>query len=319
MTVAEPLPIPSTPQADFRAYARRLKDETCACRLSFSKLGTRKAMTREQRKKAAEPFGADHKALSASKKLIDTRDPAFRAVRQVLGRAKNHWKGMTTPYPEPGIRLIRKSAVEMFDALMKQCDRDLTEAVAKLQAKYPELKTRAAQSLAELFNEADYPSRIDSAFGLEWDFPSVDPPAYLKQLNPDLYEQECKKIEARFSMAVEQAEQAFITQFQVLVSHLAERLKGDVDGKPKVFRDSAVANLNAFFEQFRSLDIGSNSKLQELIGQAQIVVQGITADRLREDGDARASIQTALAQVEQSINELMVDRPQRGINFDLDG
>ena len=44
------------------------------------------------------------------------------------------------------------------------------------------------------------------------------------------------------------AEQAFVSEFAKLVSHLAERLSGS-DGERKVFRDSAVTNLTEFFER----------------------------------------------------------------------
>lgn len=299
--------------AEQREFAQRLRSQTSACRLRFEKLGTRKALTAEQKRLAAEAFHADHKSLSASKKLLDTRDPAYRAVRKVMTRARHYWLAHTTPYPEPGTRLIRRAAVEAFVAFMRERAAELDQAVADLEAKYPELRERAQVALADLFDAHDYPSTIDGCFGLSWDFPSVDPPAYLKQLNPELYDAECRKIEARFSLAVEQAEQAFAQQFAQLVTHLVDRLRGDVDGKPKVFRDSAVENLNNFFEQFRQLDVGSSSQLQELVTRAQNAVRGVTAGELRENADARATVQAALGEVAQQIDGLMVNRPDRMI------
>jgi hypothetical protein len=316
-TATQPLMFPAGPTAaDQRDFAQRLRQQTVACRLRLEKLGTRKALSAEQRKEAAQPFGADHKSLSASKKLLDTRDPAFRAVKAVLARAKTHWKTMTTPFPEPGIRLIRKNAVDTFNIFMKQCAADLNEAVAVLQERYPELRERAAVALGDLFDDSDYLSRVDGAFSIDWDFPSVEPPKFLKESHPELYDQECKKIEARFSLAVQQAEEAFVQQFQHLVVHLVERLKGDVDGKPKVFRDSAVENLNQFFEQFRQLDIGSSTKLQTLVTQAQNAVKGLTAGELRENPDARANVTAALSQITEQIDGLMVNQPERRIELE---
>ena len=70
---------------------------------------------------------------------------------------------MTTPYPEPGIRLIRRASIELFTQFMNQCAADLDEAVKQLQAKYPELRERAAVALGDLFNEHDYPTRVDGS------------------------------------------------------------------------------------------------------------------------------------------------------------
>ena len=63
---------------------------------------------------------------------------------------------------------------------------------------------------------------------------------------------------ARFEEAVRLAEQAFTEEFARLVAHLTERLSGvGEDGKPKVFRDSAVDNLAEFFDRFRALNVRS--------------------------------------------------------------
>src|SRR5438309_658023 len=111
-----------------------------------------------------------------------------------------------------------------------------------------------------------------------WDYPNIEPPAYLKQIHPKLYEDECARIQARFEEAVRLTEQALMTKLHELVAHLAERLSGDADGKPKKFKDSSIENLNSFFEEFRRLDVGSSGELQRLVDQAQQAVQGIKPD-----------------------------------------
>ncbi len=62
----------------------------------------------------------------------------------------------------------------------------------------------------------------------------------------------------RFEEAVRLAEDAFLSEFAKLVSHLTERLSGDESGQPKAFRDSAVHNLVEFFDRFRHLSVRSN-------------------------------------------------------------
>ena len=75
-------------------------------------------------------------------------------------------------------------------------------------------------------------------FSIEFDFPSVEAPQYLQQLNPQLYEEECRRVQQRFDEAVKLAEEAFVAELAKLVSHLTERLSGQDDGKPKTFRDT---------------------------------------------------------------------------------
>ena len=102
-----------------------------------------------------------------------------------------------------------------------------------------------------MYDDRDYPESLFGLFDVEWDFPAFEPPDYLRQLSPELYRQECQRVQARFDEAVRLAEEAFLSELAKLVSHLTDRLSGSEDGKPKIFRDSAVDNLRGFFERFR--------------------------------------------------------------------
>ena len=93
---------------DVTAPARRLRATMAAVRLSFTWLGTQKSLTPEQRAQAAEAFDAEGGSLSAGKKLLDVKHPAFRAVTAIRGKIEAYGRGLSLPYPEPGIRLIRQ-------------------------------------------------------------------------------------------------------------------------------------------------------------------------------------------------------------------
>ena len=150
-------------------------------------------------------------------------------------------------------------------------------------------------------------------FEVTWDFPSVEPPAYLQQLSPVLYEQECQRITRRFNEAVQLAEQAFTDELAKLVTHLSERLSGAEDGKPKVFRDTAVSNLTEFFERFKHLNIRSNDQLDQLLNQAQGIVRGVQPQELRGSEGLRQRVSKQLAGVQSALDGLLVDRARRRI------
>ena len=177
----------------------------------------------------------------------------------------------------------------------------------------PNCKSAARQRLGRLFNSADYPESLDGLFDVSWDFPNVEPPDYLRQLSPELYRQESQRVAARFDEAIRLAEEAFTGELAKLVSHLGERLSGQEDGKPKVFRDSAVENLQEFFQRFRSLNVGSSQQLDELVDQAQRVVSGVDPQALRTNVVLRQEVATQLAAVGSVLDGLMVDRPRRNI------
>src|SRR5690606_25937821 len=98
-----------------------------------------------------------------------------------------------------------------------------------------------------------------------------------------------------------------------LVSHLAERLSGSEDGKPKIFRDSAIENLTEFFERFRHLSIRSCDQLDALVDQCQQIVRGIHPQTLRDSQSLRQTVATELSQVQSAYEQFLVNRPRRNL------
>ena len=293
--------------------AHRLRTTMAAVRLSISWFGVRKTLTPEQKARAAAAFGAEGAYLSAGKKLLDTAHPSFKAVTSIRTRIVSFWKAVSLPFPESGIRLIRQDDIQAFDVQLTTLKAELDEAVDRLDEHYGELRDAARDRLGSLFNPSDYPASLRGLFSVEYDFPSVEPPDYLRQLTPELYQQECQRVAARFDEAVRLAEEAFTDELAKLVSHLCERLSGIEDGKPQIFRDSAVENLTGFFERFRQLNVGSNEQLDELVTQAQTAVRGVEPQALRDNQSLRQHVATQLAGVQSVLDGLLVDRPRRNI------
>ena len=150
-------------------------------------------------------------------------------------------------------------------------------------------------------------------FSVSWDWPNVEPPNYLRELNPELYEQESERVRSRFEEAVQLAEQAFVEELSRLVSHLTERLSGTDDGRPKGFRDSAVENLTGFFERFRRLNIGSDEQLDQLVEQAQQLLRGVEPQQLRTATTLRTDVARGLSGVQAALDGLLVNRPRRQV------
>jgi hypothetical protein len=293
--------------------AERLRHAFAAVRVSFTWLGVRKALNAEQKAQAAEGFGAEGTYLSAAKKLLDTRDPAFRAVTAVRGQVLGYWRGTSLPYPEPGLRLIRQDAVQPFDEQMVAFRTELHATVHTLDERLDVLKADARERLGSLFDPADYPVSLDGLFAVDWDFPSVEPPEYLLRLNPHLFEQERRRVAERFDEAVRLAEEAFAGEFAKLTSHLVERLTAGPAGERKVFRDSAVDNLRAFFERFRNLNVRSSPELDRLVETARAALDGVEPGAVRDSAGLRQQIKSQLVSVRSALDDMLVDQPRRRI------
>jgi len=310
-TTTQPINTPitqTTPNA-----AQRLRTTMAAVRLAFTWLGVRKTLAPEQRTTAARAFHADRELLSASKLILDTKNPAYRAVAAVRSEASSYWRTVTLPFPEAGIRLLPQNSLGLFANTMAGYRERLQEATRELAAQYDTMKSEAERRLGTLFNASDYPSTLDGLFDMEWSVVPIEPPQYLVSLNPDVFQAEQARVRERFENAVELAEQAFATELQRLTAHLAERLTGLHDGQPKVFRDSAVQNLTDFFERFRRLNIRSSPELDMLVEEAQQVITGIEPQQLRDSVRLRQMVARDFEQIQASVGEMLVDRPRRNI------
>ena len=293
--------------------AQRLRRIAAAVRVRLRWWGVHRALTAQQKEEMGAVASADARLLTAGKKLIDSRHEAVRRLASVKTRLGNYWRGLTLPYTEPGIRLIRQSDVESFVHGMEGFREELTEAENGLDAAYDEIKEDARRRLGRLFNPGDYPHGVRGLFGVEWDFPGVEPPSYLLRIAPEVYEQERQRVAARFDEAVRLAEQAFAAEFTRLLSHLTERLGECDNGQRKIFRDSAVVNLGDFFARFSQLNVRSNPDLDRLVAQAQELVRGVTPQELRDNDGLRRLIASEMAGVQAGVERMIVDPPRRRI------
>jgi hypothetical protein len=306
LTVAD-IPLEST------SPAQRLRRTAAAVRVMLHWWGVHRALSSQQKEELGAVAVADSRFLTAGKKLLDTRHEAFRRLTSVKTRLSNYWRGATLPFTEPGVRLLRQSDIEPFVHTLEGFRDELITAEADLNAVYAEVQADARRRLGRLFNAADYPAEVRGLFSVEWDFPSVEPPSYLMRISPEIYEEERRRVASRFEEAVRLAEQAFAAEFGRLLSHLSERLSNDETGERRVFRDSAITNLTDFFARFGQLNVRSNPELDALVEEAQRLVQGVGAQRLREDGSLRERIAQEMQRVQSQVESLITDVPRRRI------
>ena len=150
-------------------------------------------------------------------------------------------------------------------------------------------------------------------FEVQWDFPNTEPPEYLAKLAPTVYQAEQQKAQARMQEAIALAEQAFLIELDALIKSLHERLTPGPDGAKKVFRDSTIKNLGDFFTKFKTLNIGSNEQLDNLVDQANDLIKGINPADLRDSALLRTEINKGLAEISGKLDPLVTNLPRRKI------
>ena len=305
------IPVADVP-LDAASPAQRLRRIAAAVRLHFTWWGVHKTLTAQQKEEVVAAYAADVRFLTAGKKIIDVRHEAFRKLTSLRTRMVNYWRGLTLPYTEPGVRLIRQSDIEAFVHTLQGFREELTQAEAELNAVYDDMKSDARRRLGRLYEPRDYPPEVRGLFTSSGTSPASSRPATCCASAPRSTSRS-GHVAARFEEAVRLAEQAFAGEFARLLSHLARRLEPGDNGERRVFRDSAVTNLRDFFARFRQLNVRSNPELDTLVAEAQRLVQGLTPQDLRDDAGLRSQIGIEMARVQSQVESLITDPPRRRI------
>lgn len=302
------------------SLSQQLKDQTAAVMFQSHKFGVRKQVDAPTRQQAARPFSADPAAISFSKIVLNTRSQAFAEVTAVIKRARRYWKSMTVFFPVRGTRLIHRDRMADFDKEMQRFREELNKSVGDLLSQYKEMKKEARQRLGQLYSPSDYPTpdSLADEFKLEWSYPSVDPPNYLKQLNPRLYEQEQARVAARFEEAMATAQQTLAAELQGLLAHLVDRLAPSESGRRRSLSPKAIEGLNDFVQRFQQLGIQTSGELDSMVRSIQEIARGVDVAALKQHPEQQAQLFTDVTAAKEAIDQMLIDAPDRKIDLEDD-
>jgi hypothetical protein len=306
---AETQPEPS----QLEEFAQLLESSTAAVRFSVNWIGNQRKATDAQKMTAAEAFDADSKYVSLSKKLLDNKDPTYRKLVEIRGKMEALWKGMTIPYPEPGIRLMKRSKLAVFGEKMDEYSIELDLAVDEFDRRLPNIIENQRRRLGDLFNEAEYPTSIKGLCKVQWYVMSITTPEYLKTLNPALYQQFVERAKNTLRESIMLTEQAFAVELSRMLDHAVERLSGAEDGTPKKFRNTVITNITDFFDRFTDLNPGSSQQLIQIVADAKRIVDNVDPDELRRNRNLRSTISTKLSPVSAALDGFMENRASRNL------
>ncbi len=200
-----------------------------------------------------------------------------------------------------------------MESTLRQHKEELAQSVEQLDSVYGELVMQARSSLGDLFDAGDYAVTLRDMFELRWDFPAVTPPDYLRSVSPEVYAAECSRVSGAIQRSGTARRSDICRGTEWAGEPFAERLSGEADGKPKIFRDTAVTNLTEFFDRFSRLNITSDEALQNIVDQARGLLGGVQPTELREQNALRQRVANGLVRIEASLDGLLADRPRRNI------
>jgi hypothetical protein len=289
-----------------------LAKKTVCIKLRLSTMGnTRKVSTSQIE------ADADKDLLRVSKHLLDSAE--LKAIGRFDGEIRRFLYNLCLPF-EIGIHLLPIGALETVEERLRKFVTDRQSLVAAFLAVYPSLCQDAARRLRGLYNPADYPPAEEVAreFGLSWQYVSFGVPDQLKGISQEVWEQERDKAARRMAEASSEIQQVLRQSMADLVAHMAERLKDGADGKPRKFKQSTVSNLVEFLSNFSFRNVTDDRQLQDLVGRARELLQGVAADDLRTNSGLRARVQQGMSALAVDLDGMLVKAGARRMRLSED-
>ncbi len=286
-----------------------LFDRAVCLSLTMGCLGTRRKVAA-----ASIQVDADKDLLHVSKAILESKE--LDAIKTLDGEVRA-WLGKRA-LPSPfrrGTYLIPLDLVEQVDAKIVEYQekrRFLTDAFL---AVYDRSVEDAKKRLNGLFDASDYPGdeKVRATFYVDVRYLAFGVPEKLEGIRKDIFEREKQKAESQWKEASDEVRQALRAGLSDLVDHMVERLQGNGDGKPKVFRDSLVENMAEYLDLFDPRNVTDDDQLAHLVGRCRSVLDGVDASALRASDAIRTKVRDGMAQVQSVLDTMVIDRPARRI------
>lgn len=261
---------------------------------------------------------SDPNRISASKRLLEC--PEAEAIRSEFNRLRTFIVSRTLPSPfGKGIYFVPNTRVEEVYAELERAETDTIPALGEsLIAVLQDVLVREAEALGDNFNLNDYdtPAEIRDRLGVEYALITFGIP---ENLPNQMYAREQGKAQAKLAEAVDTMQELLRSEFQKLIEHAAEKLSGKKDdGKPLVFRNSLVTNIQEFLQIFRDRNITDDKQLEAICDRAKSLLDGVDPQDLRTKEPLRDSLARGFAEIRSQLDAMLVPKGSRQITFEDD-
>lgn len=252
---------------------------------------------------------ADPALIKATKFLVDRE--CLKPIERVRNEARGHLYDKTLPFPIPGVLFIPKDLIGKIDEKLKEYQTDFNEQAEAFSKNYDFFMQGARLRLNSLYDPADYPIEVRTKFSFSWRFLVLDAPVYRGVLTPEIYEREQEKFQKTIEEFHELAGTTLRARFAEMVDHVVDRLSGE----KKVFRDSLIESIGAFFSDFSQLNINDDTALESQVHRCKAILEGVDPKTLRSDEGFRNEIAKKMGVVQEQLDAMMIARPKRKIRI----
>lgn len=273
---------------------------------------------------------ADAERINVSKTLLQSEELSAIKRRDGFGRQWLYSRCIPNKVIKSGVFLCPIALIEQVEIYMVTWQAERTALVNKLAGIYETLVANDRIALKSEFVAEDYPgvklrddgtlkvnsNALAACFNIDWQFVAFETPSSLKQVSAEFFEAAKVKESAKWASVSEDVMYAIRSEARGLISNMVDKLTGKDDGKPKIFRNTLVTNMNDFLDLFDAKNVAGDQELSKLISNARQIMAGVTADTLRQQEPLRDSVRAQFAKLDGQLDAMLQDKPQRMITFE---
>lgn len=260
-----------------------------------------------QASKASVTVDSDPELWTINKKLYECEE--FKNITKVKAAITKFlkYKKLHVQIIKDGIYPIPLKFVEDVEQFMPQQIAQFHKACNTFFENYNDIVKKQTERLNVLAETRDYPPLdvIKRKFAISYNWLSIGVPEQLGSISHEAYKKAQAKAQQQWKELTEAARDSLRELFQELVTHMADILKPQKDGKPKKFHQSSIDNFQEFLKNFEPCNIANDTELSALIKKAEAYLEGKTADGLKNSTLTRNTTQKAMEDIKSSLNLLV--------------
>ena len=222
-----------------------------------------------------------------TKQLFDK--VALKPLMVPYEQAYEYHMHVTLPWFSAGQNLLPNTLYFAYKERMDAYIERYISAREAFLADYEAIKADQRIRLNDLFNEDDYdsPDTIRAKTYIEYvEMPMPSAHDFRVEASDEENERIRQKIERSIQQQVESSVHTVYERFYEVIQKANEGLTPGPDGKPRVFRDTLIENLQDMVNVLPALNITEDGDLHALCNQVQLVVQNVRPNEVRENNRA---------------------------------
>lgn len=304
--------MPPPPMIETSASGEDLASKTVLLRVRFGLLGNSRKISN-----SAVQVDADKNLIRVSKTLLDS--PELDAIRKEDGALRGYIYDTCLPGFDDGLYFLPIPLIEEVEKTLRAFKAKREALVDFFLLAYPELCKTAEERLRTVYSSKDYPSvdEVKAKFTFNWNYLEFGVPGKLRAISWALFNEERDKAASVMQDAAEQVQQVMRATLAEMVEKLRERLTDD-NGKQKIFRDTAVTNLQEFLNSFDFRNVTNDADLKAQVDRARALIAGTDPQALRDLDGLRKRVRESMADISKALEPLVMDKPTRKFRPELE-